>query len=61
MKAYLLSIKYDSDQGDAIVFENTVKEAKKKIHSTELYYDSWIDVQAKRCPEFDGMENYSDK
>lgn len=61
MKAYLVNVKYDSDQGDAVVFANTVKEAKNKIHSTDLEYDTWIDVQAKRSPEFDGMENHSDK
>lgn len=58
MKAYILGIKGDDDAGNEIVFAETAKEARKMV---SLTYDSWIDVYARRCKEFDGMENSTPK
>lgn len=59
MKAYYLSVT-DEDQGGKIVFANTVNEARKHIYSTDFFYDSWLDVKARRYKAFDGMESLSD-
>lgn len=55
MKAYLLSVKYDDDQGQAIVFSKTAKEAKKKFYTTNLEADTYINIRVRRCPEYDDM------
>lgn len=58
MKAYRLS--GGDDEGIyEIVFANTAREAKKLIDSTDLYYERWIDIEVRRYPAFDGMENLS--
>lgn len=56
MKAYKLSVKNDSDQGEVIVFANTAREAKNNWH-WYLDADSFLDKLVHRAPEFDGMEN----
>lgn len=61
MKAYRLSIKDDDDAGNAIVFANTVKEAKKQVWSHDTLVDAleggWITLRAHRAKHYDGMEN----
>lgn len=61
MKAYCLSIKDEDDAGCAIVFANTVKEAKKQVWSHDTIVDAldggWITLQAHRAKHYDGMEN----
>lgn len=61
MKAYKLSIKDEDDAGAAIVFANTVKEAKKQVYSFDMLNDAleggWIALQAHRAEHYDGMEN----
>lgn len=56
MKAYKLSVKNDSDQGEVIVFAQTAREAKNNWH-WYLDADSFLDKLVHRAPEFDGMEN----
>lgn len=60
MKAWVLSIKDDNDQGEAIVFANTRAEAKKMLGTTYLEADGWIDIEARRYPDLDNMENLSE-
>ena len=64
MKAYSLSIAGDDDAGNAIVFANTVKEAKKQVFQHESLADAlggeWIYLRARRAKEYDGMENLDD-
>lgn len=60
MKAYSLSVNGDDDQGQVIVFANTVKEAKKKFCFTDLQCDRYIDIRVKRNQDFDNMENLSE-
>ncbi len=61
MKAYCLSIKDEDDAGCAIVFADTVKEAKKKVWSHDNLVDAleggWITLQAHRDKHYDGMES----
>lgn len=57
MKAWLLNIKHDDDQGQAIVFAPNRTEAKKRLWTTHLEADSWIDIEARRYPVLDNMEN----
>jgi hypothetical protein len=61
MKAYCLSIKDEDDAGCAIVFANTVKEAKKQVWGHDTLVDAleggWITLQAHRDKKYDGMEN----
>lgn len=61
MKAYRLSIKDDDDAGNAIVFANTVREAKKQVWGHDTLVDAleggWINLQAHRSEEYDGMED----
>jgi len=56
MKAWYLDIKDDPDQGAEIVFANTRNEARKQVYSTDLMWDSWLDVQAVRWRSCDGLE-----
>ena len=60
MKAYVLRVEGDDDQGQAVVFSKTAKEAKKLLSSTNLYSDRYTDIRVKRCPEFDNMETLSE-
>lgn len=55
MKAYYVEIRDDPDQGGHIVWSTTARKAR---HNTgDLVYDRWIDVKAKRYPEFDDKEH----
>lgn len=56
MKAYILSVKNDDDQGQQIVFAKTAREAKKNWH-WYLDADSFLDKLVHRAPQFDDMEN----
>ena len=55
MKAYYVSIPEDPDQGGYIIWAKTAREARK--YTGDLQYERWIDVTAKRYPEFDDKEN----
>lgn len=60
MKAYYLSIKDDDEGVTAVVFADTVKEAKKKVYSSSIvdyWSGEWIYLRANRAKEYDGMEN----
>lgn len=59
MKAYLIGTTADDDMYQDIVFANTVREAKilANISDATDESESWIDIYAKRAPEFDDMEN----
>lgn len=59
LKAYSLSIKDDDDQGQVIVFAENATKAKAFIVSTDLMWDSYLDVRVHRAKAFDGMENLS--
>lgn len=52
------------DRGNAIVFANNTKEAKKKFmahhYGVADYAESYIDIYVKRASSFDGMEKASD-
>ena len=56
MKAYKLSVKDDSDQGEEIVFAQTAREAKNNW-TRYLAADNFLNKLVNRAPEFDGMEN----
>ena len=56
MKAYYIDIKDDPDQGAHVVWDTTVRNARKRVDESDLYYESWLDVQCRRYPVFDGME-----
>ena len=56
MKAYILSVKNDDDQGQQIVFAKTAREAKNNWH-WYLNADIFLDKLVHRAPEFDDMEN----
>lgn len=59
MKAYLIGTTVGDDVCHDIVFANTVREAKVLANTSEVTdeSESWIDIYAKRAPEFDDMEN----
>lgn len=62
MKAYCLSIKDDDDAGQAIVFADNVKDAKKQVYSHDMLVDAmeeWTWLRAHRAKQFDDMENLS--
>lgn len=63
MKAYRLSVKNDDDAGQAIVFANTAKEAKKQVYGHDTLADAleggWIDLLVHRDERYDGMESLS--
>ena len=59
MKAYKLSVKDDSDQGEVIVFAKTARKTKNNW-TRYLDADSFLDKLVHRAPEFDGMEGASD-
>lgn len=61
MKAYILSIKNFDDKGEEVVFAENAEKAKNKVWNTNLDPDELIDVRVKRAPEFDGMENATEK
>lgn len=58
MKAYYLTT--TEEEEGAIVFANTVREAKTKIFSTDIWFDNWIDVRARRDKRYDNMEKLSE-
>lgn len=55
MKAWYLSIK-DGDDGIFVVFANTRNEARAQADSNDMFYDRWIDIEARRAPDLDGMD-----
>jgi len=59
MKAWYLSIKDDEDQGRFVVFSNTRNGARNQADGNDLMYDRWIDIQAHRAPQWDGLEKLS--
>lgn len=59
MKAYVLSVANDSDQGEVVVWDITAQDAKKNW-TRYLDAERYIDQRVKRAPEFDGMENATD-
>lgn len=63
MKAYLAGLYSDPDVGNDIVFAENSKEAMKLAQYLDCTdtKESYVDVYAKRAPEFDGMENASEK
>lgn len=61
MKAYVLWEKNYDEKGQFVVFAHTAAEAKKRVCSTDLDPDEYIDVMANRAPEFDGMENATER
>lgn len=54
IKAYVVSIVNDPDQGAELVFAETASKAKNLVR--DLDPDSYTDLRAIRYPEFDGME-----
>ncbi len=63
MKAYMGGLYSCDEAGNAIVFAKNAKEAKKKFmghhYGIADYAENYIDIYAKRAPQFDGMENAS--
>jgi len=59
MKAYSIQVRDDPDQGQVIVWAVNSRESKKHYNSTDLYFESYIDVQVLRASSFDDMENLS--
>ena len=59
MKAYLIGTTAGDDVCHDIVFANTGREAKVLANASDVTDESenWIDIYAKRAPEFDNMEN----
>src|SRR3712207_1402815 len=57
MKAYLVSIRGDEDQGSGITFAATAQEARQHYGRFELEPDSWLDVQARRDKRYDDLEH----
>lgn len=57
LKAYMLSVNHDDDQGCAIVFAERYKDAIN-AWNCDLECD-FIDRRCRRYPAFDGMENAS--
>ena len=60
MKAWVLSLSNDQDQGQDIVFADNVAQAKKQIWQTNLEADGWIYIRANRYKILDGMEKAAD-
>jgi len=58
-KAWYLSIK-DSDDGYYCVFADTRNQARAQADSHDLFYDSWLDIQATRFKAMDGKQGLSD-
>lgn len=62
MKAYVVWDVDNSVGYQDVVFAGNVKEAKKKGFATDSCSDAeWIGMRAKRLPEIDGMQDYSEK
>lgn len=57
MKAYKVWDITDDDKGEWIIFAETANEARQKGMLTDLDADRYLDVYAKREPDFDGMQN----
>lgn len=60
MKAWVLSLSNDPDQGQAIVFADKATDAKLKIYETNLDSDGWIYIRANRYEPLDNMESASE-
>ena len=58
MKAYILEMKDDPDEGSEIVFANTAREAKNQAIGKDFYEMSgdWLSLRVRRYKSFDGME-----
>lgn len=61
MKAWIVSVYQDDDQGNEIVFADNLKEAKVAGYRTELEFDSYTDIRVKRYKIFDDMEKLSER
>lgn len=63
MKAYAVRLESDPDKGNEIIFAKNTKSARSMAHATDLAgdADSFLDIRVKRAPEFDGMQNASQK
>lgn len=63
MKAYIIGLESNPDVGNAIVFAKNGKEARKLADGLELTdtRENYIDVTVHRAPNFDGMENFTDR
>lgn len=61
MKAWMISVYQDDDKGNVIVFANNHKEAITAGYHSELDFDSYIDVRARRNSVFDNMENLNER
>ncbi len=57
MKAWLVDIKDDPDQGQFVVFAETRNQARGMASSHDLIYDTWLDVQAVRFKAMDDKEH----
>ena len=64
MKAYYLSVKDEDDAGQAVVFANTAREAKKQVFAHDdlvMALDGgWVNLRVNRAKSYDGMENLSE-
>lgn len=61
MKAWMISVYQDDDKGNEIVFANNHKEAIYAGYCSNLEFDSYIDVRARREQNFDDMESLSER
>lgn len=61
MKAYILGIRDDPDQGNQIVFAGNATGAKKQLDGNQFMYESWIDIECLRAKSWDGKENLTPK
>jgi hypothetical protein len=60
MKAYILGIRDDDDQGEFVVFADNAQEARKLVNGTDLQYERWIDVRSYRAKRWDNLEHLDD-
>lgn len=63
MKAYILGMRSDPDEGNEIVFADTVREAKKQAIGMDFYESSgdWLDLYANRYKKYDDLEHLTRK
>ena len=62
MKAYLISDNSNGDLGEEVTFAKTAREAKANAKGFENFDNTeFIDLRVKRCPSFDGCENYTEE
>jgi hypothetical protein len=58
MKAWYLST-VDGDDGYFCVFADTRNQARAQADSNDMFYDSWLDIVAKRFKGMDDKEHLS--